>query len=70
MKDYNCREKPPNFNPRDLYPGLDNKGVAESLADHFNVISREFHGLDPNYDPGGFGYTLPVLTLDQVATRL
>ena len=71
VKSYSSREKPPDFDVRSLYPGKDDKAVAEKLADHFNAISSEFTGLDPDGTPlGPDEVPLPVLSCDQVATRL
>ena len=70
IKAYKAREKPPNFEPRDLFPGLPDKEVAENLAEHFGSISNEFGGLDPAYAPPAFAFTLPLLTPSDVEARL
>lgn len=71
VKNYSSREKPPDFDVRDLYPGKQDVEVAESLADHFNSISSEFNGLDESSTlMGEDDIPLPVLTVTQVAARL
>ena len=71
VKSYSCREKPPDFDVRTLYPEDKDETVAQKLADHFNAISSEFRGLDRAGAPlGNDNVPLPRLSLDQVATRL
>ena len=71
LKNYSTRKRPPDFDIRTLYPGEGDKDVAEKLADHFNVISFEFDGLERGGPPvGQDSVPLPQLSLDQVATRL
>ena len=70
VRAYKSKEKPPNFEPQSLYPGLPDLQVAENLAQHFNNISEEFDGLDPNYSTGAFSHQLPVLSVNDVATKL
>ena len=71
VKSYSCREKPPDFDVRTLYPEDSDEAVAEKLAEHFNAISSEFDGLDRAGIPlGNDNVPLPNLTQDQVATRL
>ena len=68
---YSSREKPPDFDVRDLFPGKPDLEVAENLADHFNSISSEFDGLNPGGPPvGDDNVPLPVLSVAQVATRM
>ena len=71
VKNYSTREKNPDFDVRSLYPGDDDKAVAEKLADHFNTISLEFDGLDQGGPPEGQD-NVPLLSLsvEQVATCL
>ena len=70
VKNYGSHEKPSDFDVRTLYPGKEDKEVAEKLADHFNTISAEFDGLDQGGPPtGDDNVPLPQLTTDQVATR-
>ena len=71
VKSYNCKERPPQFDVRTLFPdSLSDLQVAERLADHFNGISREFEGLDLGSVPTTYSSAVPVLTVDQVAARL
>ena len=71
VKAYNSREKPQSFNVRTIFDNnLSDEQVSEKLADHFNGISREFDGLDPDSVPKTYSSPLPVLTPDRVARRL
>ena len=71
IKAYKSSEKPPNFNVRNLFENsLSDHQVAERLADHFNGISSEFDGLDPQSIPTTYSSPLPPLTVDQVRERL
>ena len=70
VKAFNSREKPPEFNVRDLFPGQSDSSVAEALASHFNAISAEFDGLREADIPTALDLDLPVLSPEQVAKRL
>ena len=71
VKAYKCRDKPPKFDVRALFNAcLSDGDVAEELAQHFNGISSEFDGLDPNTISTTYSCPLPDLTPQQVATRL
>ena len=71
VKSYNCKERPPQFDVRSLFPaGLGDQAIAERLADHFNGISSEFEGLDPEKTPGTYSSEVPLLTVSAVAQRL
>ena len=70
MKSYNSREKPPDFNVADLYPGSTNLEVAEKLAEHFNAISKEFSGIAEGDIPDAHSNPPPVLTRHEVEARL
>ena len=71
VKNFSCRERPPDFDVRTLYPGDDDSTIAEKLAGHFNAISSEFTGLDAAGPPTGEdNMLLPQLSRSQVATRL
>ena len=70
VKSYNCKEKPPQFDVRSLFPDLSDSEVSERLADHFNGISQEFDGLDPASVPVTYSAAVPALTPLQVAIRL
>ena len=67
IKAYKSREKPPNFDVRDLFENsFSDSQVAEKLADHFNGISSEFEGLNPEDIPTTYSCPLPPLTVDQL----
>ena len=70
VKAYSSREKPPDFDIRDIYPGKQNQDIAEELANHFNRISSEFEGLDSSKLPPLDNVQLPVLTHSEVSKRL
>ena len=71
VKSYNCNERPPQFDVRSLFPpNLEDSDVAEKLADHFNGISSEFEGLDPDRTPLMYSSEVPILTTAVLAGRL
>ena len=70
VKAYSSKEKPAQFDVRSLLPGKTDQEVAESLADHFNGISCEFEGLDPDNVPETFSSPVQLLTQEAVKTRL
>ena len=70
VQNYSCREKPPQFDVRDLFPNKDDREVANKVADHFNKISSEFNGLNPADVPDTVDLDLPVLSCDEIAKRL
>ena len=70
VRAFSTREKPPDFDVRDLYPGQPDGAVAESLAVHFNAISSEFAGLQEGDVPDAIDLDLPMLDQEQVAKRL
>ena len=70
VKSYNSKERPPQFDVRSLFPGKDDITVAEKLADHFNGISREFDGLDPDAVPSTYSSPVQILTPSVIAQRL
>ena len=70
VKSYNSKERPPQFDVRSLFPGKDDITVAEKLADHFNGISREFDGLDPDAVPSTHSSPVQILTPSVIAKRL
>ena len=70
-KNYMSKQRPPAFDPMDLFPGRTEQEIAELLADHFNAISMEFAPLDPCKDiPKTYSKKLPTLLTHEVATRL
>ena len=71
VKSYNCKERPPQFDVRSLFPGnLSDADISEKLADHFNGISMEFDGLDPGAVPMTYSSPVQILTQPVVANRL
>ena len=68
VKAYSSREKPPDFDPRDLYPGEPDQAIAEKIAVHFNSISSEFEGLTDI--PDAVEGKLPTLSILEVANRI
>ena len=71
VKSYNCKERPPIFDVRSLFPANDSDAtIAEKLADHFNGISLEFDGLDPSTVPTTYSSQVQILTVSEVAGRL
>ena len=70
VKAYKSREKPPEFDVCDLFPGESTAAVAETLADHFNAISKEFNGIEPNNIPSAPSMPLPPLSRSEVERRL
>ena len=70
IKAYKSREKPPNFNPCNLYPDASEGEVAEKLADHFNAVSKEFDGIEPDQIPDSFSAPVHLLGVQEVADRL
>ena len=68
---YGSKEKPPAFNVTSLFEShLSETQVSERLADHFNGISSEFHGLDPADIPNMYSSPLPAITQEQLVSRL
>ena len=71
VKSYNCKERPPQFDVRSLFPaGNSDAQIAEKLADHFNGISQEFDGLDPASLPVTYSSPVQILSRGEVASRL
>ena len=70
VKAYNSKERPPQFDVRSLFENLTDAEVAEKLADHFNGISLEFDGLDPNRVPSTYSSPVQVLVEREVEDRL
>ena len=68
VKAYKSKEKPVEFNVKNLFDNKSDKDVAESLADHFNSISREFDGLTEI--PVGVSCSLPNISRHMVEKRL
>lgn len=70
VKSYGCREKPPQFDVRSLFPEQGDKAVANKVAEHFNAVSSEFTGLRPSDIPEALELDLPRLDQDTIAKRL
>ena len=71
VKAFNCKERPPQFDVRGLFdPGSSDAQIAEKLADHFNGLSSEFEGLDPDAVPTTYSAPVQILTESDVSNRL
>lgn len=70
VKGYKTKEKPRQFDVRDLYEDKEDVEVAESLAVHFNSISSEFEGLDENLALDSVNLALPAISESAVESRL
>ena len=70
VQNYSCKEKPPQFDVRDLFQNKSDSEIADSVAEHFNKISNEFSGLRPEDVPQAPDLDLPRLTPEMVAKRL
>ena len=70
VKAYQSKEKPKEFDPRDLFPGASDKEVADGIAQHFNAISSEFRGLSPEDVPVSVDLDLGLLSPEAVAKRM
>ena len=68
VRAFKSKEKPPEFDVHDLFPGADDERVAECLADHFNRISNEFNGIEDSEVPTSFDS--PIRQLTEVGARL
>ena len=70
VKAYQSKEKPQQFDIRDLYPELTDENIAVELAEHFNSISCKFDGLDPSGIPDADPGYLPYLSIPNVVARV
>ena len=71
VKAYSSKERPSVFDVRTIFdPTCTDVEVAEKLATHFNSISSEFDGLDPDSIPATYSSPIHVLTPAEVALRL
>ena len=70
VKAYKTKEKPRQFDVRDLFEDREDSKVAEALAEHFNAISREFNGLDDDLQLDATSFTLPPILENAVESRL
>lgn len=68
IKVYSSWEKPPDFDPRDLYPGETDQVIAKKIAVHFNSMSSEFQEL--THIPDAVEGKLPTLSILEVANRI
>ena len=41
VKSFSCKERPKHFEIRELFPGFDDKAVAEKLGDHFSTVAGD-----------------------------
>ena len=70
VKAYNCKERPPQFDVRNMFPGDTDQEISEKLADHFNGISLEFDGLDQAAVPATYSSPVRLLSVAEVEQRL
>ena len=70
VKAFRSKEKPPDFNVGDLFPGKTEEEVSELLASHFGKISDEFNGIEEDRIPTSFDSPIRPLTASDVAKRL
>ena len=70
VKAFQCKDRPKQFDVRQLFPGCPDGAVAEKLADFFNRISSEFDPLEPSDIPRTHDRSLPLLLPYQVAGRI
>ena len=70
VKAYNCKERPPQFDVRNMFPDDDDQAISEKLADHFNGISLEFDGLDQSSIPTTYSSQVRLLSEAEVEQRL
>ena len=66
----NSKEKPKQFDVRNMFPDCPDEEVAEKVTDQFGSINSKFPGLDEGYNPSQFTGTIPVLTREEVEKRL
>ena len=71
VKALDSKEKPKDFDVRDLFPGKSDFQVAEKVADHFSAINAELPGGGVEaYRNADFHGGIPPLTEEQVEKRL
>ena len=70
VKAFKSKEKPPDFNVGDLFPGKTKDKVSELLASHFGKISDEFSGIEEDRIPSSYDLPVRVLSSTDVAMRL
>ena len=63
-------EKPEQFDIRSIMPERTDLEIAETLADYFNKVSREFHPLQPEDIPAKKPASGRRLSALEVAVRL
>ena len=70
VKAFKSKEKPPDFNVLDLFPGKSEEEVSELLASHFSKISNEFSGIEEENIPTSYNSPVRVLSPSEVEARL
>ena len=66
VKAFGTAERPKTFDVRDLCPGMSDREAADSVAQYFNAISREFLPLAPHEIPATYHRQLDLLSDEQV----
>ena len=70
VKAFDSKEKPTVFDVRDIFPGMEDLPVAESLADHFSAISNEFQGIPEEAVPLPGPNSIGMLSPNEVVKKL
>ena len=70
IKSYKNKDKPVQFNVRQLFPGKTDAELANLLADYFNAVSSEFVPLEPEDIPQTTPRVIEDLRPYQVAGRI
>ena len=70
IKDLKGGERPPQWDIRDINPDLSDAETAETVAEFFNAISREFRPLTENDVPQSWNKNYPFLLPYEVSARL
>lgn len=70
VKSYKSYDRPKSFDVRDLHPGLEDRVVADQVAEYFNQISQEFEPLRPEDVPETYHRPIPLLSPSEVELML
>ena len=70
VKAFLSADEAAKWDPRSLFPGKNDKEVANVLAEYFNSISEEYRPLDRDTVPASYDRDFPIITKAEVARRL
>ena len=70
VKAFKSKEKPPDFNVSDLFPGKSEEEISELLATHFGKISNEFNGIEDDRIPTSYDSPIRPLSVSDVELQL